>query len=145
MNAMVRNRYLQQYTQTNLQTGVENATPHRLVQMLYEGALDVLAQAKGAIQRRDLELKAKKTNHLITIINGLRSGLDHDLNGEIVENLDSLYEFLARRVFAASRDNSVEILDEVADILRTLKTAWDEMPEDVRKLPKEALEKKFAS
>jgi flagellar protein FliS len=56
-----------------------------------------------------------------------------------------LYEFLARRVFAASRDNSVEILDEVADILRTLKTAWDEIPEDLRKLPKEALEKKFAS
>lgn len=145
MNAMVRNRYLQQYTQTNLQTGVENATPHRLVQMLYEGALDVLAQAKGAIQRRDLEMKAKKTNHLISIINGLRSGLDHDANEEISGNLDALYEFLARRVFAASRDNSVEILDEVAEILRTLKTAWDEVPEDVRKLPKEALEKKFAS
>ena len=71
MNAMVRNRFLQQYTQTNMQTGVEGATPHRLVQMLYEGALDIIAQAKGAMIRKDYMTKGKRVNHAITIISGL--------------------------------------------------------------------------
>lgn len=141
MNAMVRNRYLQQYTQTNLQTGVENATPHRLVQMLYEGALDVLAQAKGAMMRKDYEVKAKKTNHLITILNGLRAGIDSKHSAEIAENFDALYDFMIRRVLEASSKNSVDMLDEVAEILRTLKSGWDEVPDELRKMPKEVLEK----
>jgi flagellar protein FliS len=140
MNAMVRNRFLQQYAQTNMQTGVEGATPHRLVQMLYEGALDVIAQAKGAMIRKDYEVKGKKVNHAITIITGLRGGLDLEHGGEVAENLNALYDFMVRRLFQASAKNDTDILDEVAELLREVKAGWDEMPENYRRMSKEALE-----
>ncbi len=141
MNAMVRNRFLQQYAQTNVQTGIEGATPYRLVQMLYEGALDVIAQAKGAMIRKDYETKGKRINHAITIITGLRGGLDLDNGGEVADNLNALYDFMVRRLFQASARNDVAILDEVAELLRNVKTAWDEMPDNYRRMSKEELDK----
>jgi len=101
MNAMVRQRFLQQYTQTIVQTAIENATPHRLVQMLYEGALDRLAQAKGAMLRKDYETKAKLTNRVIEILTSLRGGLELDKGGEVAENLYALYDFMIRHVVKA--------------------------------------------
>jgi flagellar protein FliS len=144
MNAMVRNRFLQQYTQTNVQTGVEGATPHRLVQMLYEGGLDVIAQAKGAMIRKDYETKGKRINHAISIVMGLRSGLDIKVGGEIADNLDALYDYMVRRLFEASAQNDVSILDEVSELLRQVKSGWDEMPESYRRMSKEELDKQKA-
>jgi flagellar protein FliS len=144
MNAMVRNRFLQQYTQTNMQTGIEGATPHRLVQMLYEGALDIIAQAKGAMIRKDYMTKGKRVNHAITIISGLRGGLDLEKGGEVADNLNSLYDFMVRRLFEASAKNDVAILDEVAELVREVKAGWDEMPDNYRRMSKVELEKQKA-
>jgi flagellar protein FliS len=141
MNAMVRQRFLQQYAQTNVQTGVENATPHRLIQMLFEGALDRLAQTKGAIQRRDYETKSKVLNKAMQIIAGLRSCVDLDSGKEVAENLDALYDFMLRRLVSASARNDLDILDEVAALIRTIKSGWDEMPEKFRVMSKVELEK----
>lgn len=144
MNAMVRNRFLQQYTQTNMQTGIEGATPHRLVQMLYEGALDIIAQAKGAMIRKDYEIKAKRINHAITIITGLRAGLDHEKGGAIADNLNALYDYMVRRLFEASSKNEISMLDEVSELLREVKSGWDEMPENYRRMSKAELEKQVS-
>jgi flagellar protein FliS len=145
MNAMVRNRFLQQYAQTNVQTGIEGATPHRLIQMLYEGALDVIAQAKGAMIRKDYETKGKRINHAITIITGLRGGLDLEKGGEIAENLNALYEFMVTRLLKSSARNDVSILDEVSELLREVKTGWDQMPDNYRQMSKEELIKQKKS
>jgi flagellar protein FliS len=141
MNAMLRQRFLQQYAQTSVQTGVENATPHRLVQMLYEGVLDRIAQAKGAILRKDLEAKANLTNKIMDILTHLQSSLDIEKGGEVAENLHRLYEYMHRQVFAASRDNDTAKLDEVSVLIREIKVAWDEMPEEYRRMGKEEITK----
>ncbi len=141
MNAMVRQRFLQQYAQTNVQTGVENATPHRLIQMLFEGALDRLAQARGAMQRRDYETKSKVMNKAMQIIAGLRSCIDLESGKEVAENLDALYDFMIRRLVSASARNDVGILDEVSELIRTIKSGWDEMPEKFRLMSKFDIEK----
>lgn len=141
MNAMVRQRFLQQYAQTSVQTGIESATPHRLVQMLYEGTLDRLAQAKGAIQRKDFASKANLTNRVVEILTYLQNSLDMIRGGDVARNLFELYDYMTRQVLAASRHNDPTRLDEVATLLREIKVAWDEMPEEYRRMSKVDLEK----
>ncbi|HQR82722.1 MAG TPA: flagellar export chaperone FliS [Thiotrichales bacterium] len=141
MHAMTRQRFLQQYTNTNVQTAVESATPHRLVQMLYEGALDRIAQAKGAMMRKDFEAKARLTNRVIDILSSLRAGLDLEKGGDVASNLEALYGFMIEQVYKASRHNSPDMLEETAEILRTVKAGWDEMPEEFRKMRKEQIDR----
>lgn len=140
MNAMLRQRFLQQYSQTSLQTGVEDATPHRLVQMLYEGVLDRLAQVKGAIQRKDFEAKANLTNRIVDILNHLEVTLDFEKGASVAENLSSLYNYMMRTIIDASRYNDVDKVDEVAGLMRNIKSAWDEMPEDYRRMSQHELQ-----
>lgn len=141
MNAMVRQRFLQQYAQTGLQTGVESATPHRLVQMLYEGVLDRIAQAKGAMMRKDFAAKSRITNRIVDILSHLQNSLDTEKGGEVANNLYQLYDYMLRQVFSASRHNDVQKLDEVAGLIKDIKSAWDEMPDEYRRMSKSELER----
>lgn len=141
MNSMVRQRFLQQYAQTGLHSGVENATPHRLVQMLYEGVLDRIAQAKGAMMRKDFEAKSRITNRIVDILSHLQNSLDTEKGGEVANNLYQLYDYMLRQVFSASRHNDVQKLDEVAVLIKDIKSAWDEMPDEFRRMNKSELER----
>ena len=122
MNAMAA---LKQYQTVNTQAQVFDASPHRLIQMLMEGGLSRLAQAKGAMERGQVALKGELLGKAIAIIGGLREGLDLRQGGELAANLDSLYEYMSSRLLQANRSNDVAIIDEVAGLLRTIKSAWD--------------------
>ena len=108
------------------------ATPHRLVQMLMEGALGKIAAARGGIERNEIEIKNAQIKWAISIIDGLQASLNMEVGGEIAANLDSLYTYMISRLGAANSQNSVEILDEVTSLLKEIKEAWDVMPEGVR-------------
>lgn len=127
-----RRSALAQYGKVAAESEVAYASPHRLVQMLMEGALDKVATAKGQIDRGDLEGKSKHITWAISILNGLRSSLDMDAGGEIAVNLDDLYSYMTRRLIDANVANSTEALDEVSGLMLEIKGAWDAMPESVR-------------
>lgn len=120
---------LQQYQQVNTQSGVAYASPHRLIQMLMEGALERIATAKGHIQRQNTAAKGEQISKAVDIIGGLREGLNHETGGEIAANLDALYDYLQRRLLEANLNSDLAILDEVADLLRPIKEAWDTIGE----------------
>ena len=122
MNAMAA---LRQYQTVNTQVQVLDASPHRLIQMLFEGGLARLAQAKGALERGQTSLKGELLGKAIAIIGGLREGLDHQQGGEIAATLDSLYEYMVSRLVEANVNNDVALVDEVAGLLREVKTGWD--------------------
>ncbi|WP_017939551.1 flagellar export chaperone FliS [Zestomonas thermotolerans] len=122
MNAMVA---LRQYQTVNTQAQVVEASPHRLIQMLMEGGLTRLAQARGAMERGQVGLKGELIGKAIAIIGGLRDGLNMEAGGELAQNLDRLYEYMSARLFEANRENDFAKLDEVAGLLRTIKSAWD--------------------
>ena len=122
MNAMAA---LKQYQTVNPQAEVFDASPHRLIQMLMEGGLSRLAQAKGAMERGQVALKGELLGKAIAIIGGLREGLDLRQGGELAANLDSLYEYMSSRLLQANRSNDVAIIDEVAGLLREVKSGWD--------------------
>ncbi|EKT4521082.1 flagellar export chaperone FliS [Pseudomonas juntendi] len=120
-------RALRQYQKVNSHAQVSEATPHRLVQMLMEGALDRMAQAKGAISRGDVAQKGLMLGKAIDIIGGLREGLDKEKaeNPDDLERLDSLYAYMATRLTQANLHSDLAIIDEVAQLMITVKSGWD--------------------
>jgi len=122
MNAMTAMR---QYQSVNTQAKAVDASPHRLIQMLMEGGLSRLAQARGAMDRGQVAMKGELIGKAIAIVGGLREGLDLEKGGEVAANLDRLYEYMITRLFEANLHNTVAPLDEVAVLLRNVKSGWD--------------------
>ncbi|MDH4562697.1 flagellar export chaperone FliS [Metapseudomonas lalkuanensis] len=122
MNAMAA---LKQYQSVNTQAQAVDASPHRLIQMLMEGGLTRLAQARGAIERGQLAQKGELIGKAIAIIGGLRDGLNFEQGGEIASNLDALYEYMVSRLLEANLKSDAALVDEVAGLLRNVKTGWD--------------------
>ncbi|MFV0457122.1 MAG: flagellar export chaperone FliS [Pseudomonas sp.] len=116
---------MKQYQSVNTNAQLVDATPHRLIQMLMEGGLTRLAQAKGAMERNDVALKGTLIGKTIDIVGGLRQGLNLEAGGEVAANLDSLYIYMTTRLVEANRKNDPAILDEVAGLLREIKSGWD--------------------
>ncbi|RLA18988.1 MAG: flagellar protein FliS [Gammaproteobacteria bacterium] len=112
---------------------VNYASPHRLIQMLMEGALGKIAFARGNIERNELAAKGKNISWASSIVDGLRDSLDLEKGGEIAQNLDDLYDYMSRRLIEANSKNDSAILDEVTALLIEVKSGWDAIPESYRK------------
>ncbi|HHM04479.1 MAG TPA: flagellar export chaperone FliS [Gammaproteobacteria bacterium] len=119
---------LKQYSQVKVRSGVEGATPHRLIQMLMEGALEKMQLAKANLERGNKAEKARHIDWALSIIDGLQSSLDMEKGGQIAANLDALYDYMQRQLVMANLDNDVAKLDEVSNLLLEIKTAWDAVP-----------------
>jgi len=124
---------LKQYQQTGTYTGVADADPHRLVQMLMQGVLDRIALARGALGRQAVAEKGEHIGRALAILDGLRGALDHERGGELAANLDALYEYMQRRLVEANLENDGARLEEVAGLLREIKSAWDAIPPEQRR------------
>lgn len=124
MNAMAAMR---QYQQVGVRAQVNEADPHRLIQLLLQGGLDRIAQAKGAMEREAYAEKGVLIGKAIGIIGGLRDALDKDVGGELAENLDRLYQYMTMRLFEANVHNDLERLNEVGRLLSEIKVGWDQI------------------
>ncbi|MBK5375321.1 flagellar export chaperone FliS [Pseudomonas sp. TH08] len=122
MNPMLA---LRQYQKVGAHAQTSEASPHRLVQMLMEGGLERIAQAKGAIERKDIPAKGTAISKAIGIIGGLCEGLDLENSADTVGELNQLYIYMMKRLAQANIDSDPRILDEVAGLLRTVKEGWD--------------------
>jgi flagellar protein FliS len=124
MNPM---RALRQYQKVNSHAQISEASPHRLVQMLMEGGLDRMAQAKGALERGDIALKGLMLGKAVDIVIGLRDGLNPEKTEDpaSIEQLDSLYAYMTTRLTEANLNNDTAIIDEISGLLETLKSGWD--------------------
>lgn len=114
------------YAKVGVESGVAAADPHKLISMLYQGALLAIANAKNSILRKDIATKGISISKAITIIDeGLNASLDKSVGGELALNLSSLYQYMGVRLITANLKNDVAMLDEVARLLSDLKEAWD--------------------
>lgn len=119
------------YRKAGLETRVETTSPHRLVLMLYEGALSQIAIAGMHIQTNNVAAKGEAIGDAINIIEtGLRACLDFKAGGELAERLDALYEYICARLLHANLRNDRAALDEVTALLRELKSGWEEIAGD---------------
>jgi flagellar secretion chaperone FliS len=122
-----------EYAQVSAHAGVAAADPHKLVLMLMDGALERIATARGCMERKDVGGKAQLMNRAIQIIGELRGSLDLSKGAQMAANLDSLYDYMIRRLLLASLKNDVRVLDEVAKLLREIRGAWVQMPREASK------------
>ena len=110
---------------------IDDASPHRLIAMLLDGALEKVATGSGAMSRGEVALSGECIGKAISIIDNLRVSLDQQKGGQISENLASLYEYMTRRLLEANATKDTAMLDEVAGLLKEIKVAWDQVPADL--------------
>ncbi|ATD05799.1 MULTISPECIES: flagellar export chaperone FliS [Pseudoalteromonas] len=127
-NARVKN-----YQREALKTRVAGADRYEIIQMLMAGAVEKMVLAKVSIEKRHLEAKAEHISKASAIIEALRGSLDFEVGGEVTENLYALYSYMLDRLLDASMQNDPAIVDEVSNLLKEIKSAWDAIPIDVRK------------
>jgi len=121
---------LQSYRKVSLESEITVASPHRIIQLMFAGALQRLAQSRYAIEQHDLVNKGIYINKAIGIIIGLSNSLNMEAGGQIAKNLSDLYDFMLRKISEANLNNDVQAIDDVCDILRTIKEGWDAIPAD---------------
>ncbi|MCL1076625.1 flagella export chaperone FliS [Parashewanella spongiae] len=122
---------LQSYRKVSLDTQLADASPHKITQMLLAGALERVAQSKYAIEHNNTAAKGELIGKAIGIIQGLRNCLVMDDDSEVGTNLSNLYEFMLASLTRANVENNAAILDDVSEVLRTIKEGWDAIPHDM--------------
>ncbi|MES2153170.1 MAG: flagellar export chaperone FliS [Pseudomonadota bacterium] len=114
------------YAKVGIETGVTSASPHKLIVMLFDGAMVSVSSAILHMKAGNIPEKGAAISKAIMIIDsGLRAALDRKAGGEIAEGLDALYEYMGARLLQANLKNQVEILEEVQRLLSELRGAWN--------------------
>jgi flagellar protein FliS len=123
---------IQAYKKGNIRQEISQADPHKLTLMLMQGALDRMAYCKGCMERKDFAGKSEHLSRATAIIANLRDTLDMEAGGELSDNLFSLYQYMIDRLTDANIQNSLNIVDEVINLLLPIKTAWTQIPEEAK-------------
>lgn len=116
------------YRQVGAHSGVENASPHMLIQMLFDGLFQSLNAARGAMQRSEIEEKGQHITKAVRILQeGLVLGLDMEKGGELAANLRLLYDYCVGQLTKANLHNDAEIVEEVIGVLQPVAQGWKEI------------------
>ncbi|TDP71623.1 flagellar export chaperone FliS [Roseateles toxinivorans] len=130
-NGFASQRMSNMYRAVGTETSVQSAGPHRLVAMLFEGLMDSMAQAKGAMRAGNLEAKGKALGRAVRIIEeGLRAALDMRA-GPLAADLQDLYSYTTLRLTQANLRNDEAAIEECQRLLQPLKDAWDAIGDQV--------------
>ena len=106
------------------QTEAQSRTPLELVVMLYDGALRFTAQARTAIERKDIRARRDAISRTLAIVSELQSTLDIDKGGAIAKSLDALYVYIIGRLVEGSSKQDLGAVDDARRVLTTLREAW---------------------
>ena len=113
------------YAKVGMETSVISASPHKLIVMLYDGALVAIKSAASHMSAGRIAEKGLAISKALDIINnGLRASLDKKAGGEIAANLDALYVYMTERLLTASLQNKTALLEEVQTLVLDLRDAW---------------------
>ena len=133
MNAIAA---LAQYGQIKNDAQTTYASPHQLMLMLFDGAIEAMSLTIGAIQNKNFELRSKQNTRSITIINGMRECLDMETGGELANNLYSLYQYMTKELFRASFKNDVDTIQNIQTMLKDIRGSWEKIPLDMHYMQK---------
>jgi flagellar protein FliS len=121
----------QTYARVGVETGVMAANPHKLILMLFDGALLSVATAIHAMQEGNIAMKGESVSKAIDIVtNGLKASLDFTTGGDLAPRLAALYDYICDRLLFANLRNDKAALMEAAHLLAELKSAWVEIAGD---------------
>jgi flagellar protein FliS len=113
------------YARIGVETSVNSASAHKLIELLFNGFMDAVVLARGAMRARQIETKGKAIGRAARIIEeGLKAGLNMEDGGRLAEDLASLYAYVALRLTYANLRNDEAALDECARLIGPLRDAW---------------------
>ena len=110
-----------------LETRVLTASPLDLINMLYQHALTCVEDARRSLAAKDIPGRASAVCKTIAVISELRGSLDHSNGGEISKRLESLYEYIQRRLTEGNIKQQDQPFAEVESLLRELSQAWSQL------------------
>ena len=114
----------QAYVETQANTAIMDANPHRLIELLFDGAQDKLSVAKGAAERGDRKVRAEAIAKVMEIVSELQGVLNMEAGGEIAERLEALYAYINTSLAAANLTGDVEKLNEASALLSEVQEGW---------------------
>ena len=118
------------YSNVGVETAIPEASPHKLILLLFEGAREAIIHGKAGMEAGDIQKKGVAITKAIDIIlNGLRASLNMEEGGDLSQNLYALYDYMARRLLYANVNNDKAALDEVLTLLSEIHGAWIEIGE----------------
>ncbi|WCM88979.1 flagellar export chaperone FliS [Acidovorax sp. NCPPB 3576] len=128
MYTPVSSRAASVYRQVGVQSSVDGASPHQLIQMLFDGLMQSLNAARGSMQRGDVEEKGRHLGKAVRIIEeGLKGGLNPAQGGELAANLKALYDYCVGRLTMANLRNDVTLVEEVVNLIVPVAQGWGEI------------------
>ncbi|AHE70057.1 MULTISPECIES: flagellar export chaperone FliS [Enterobacter] len=122
---MYTNNGYNAYTAVSLDSQIAGATPHQLIVLLYDGAINAMRRAEIYFQSGNIARRGEMISRAINIIdNGLRAGLDHEKGGQIAAELESLYEYISRTLLEANLNKSGENLPHLISLMTEMQETW---------------------
>lgn len=115
----------QQYQASEMQHNVESADPWKLIQLMMSRVLAKLGMARHSLEQGDIPAKAQHASDAINLISALQASLDFGANQALAENLHGLYDYMSRQLLNANLKNDPALFEEVAGLMRELKSGWD--------------------
>ena len=115
------------YLSTRATSSVHDASPHKLIALLFDACQENLAIAKGAIERKEIKKKADAIKKAIDIVVRLQASLDFEKGGQVATRLDDLYTFCTNRLAMANVMNDSSMIDEVYRVISEIKQGWSEI------------------
>ncbi len=123
------------YRSVAAHSGVDAADPHRLIVMLMDGALERISSARGAMEHGQVDTRNHLIHRAVEIVQELRASLNMEAGGEIAANMADLYDYSSKQLVRANLENRPELLEEVANLLRQLRSAWIQIPAQMGQKP----------
>lgn len=124
-------RSAETYSKVGLETGIPEASPHKLIMMLFDGAALALSDAMAGMKAGDLKKKGESISWAIDIISqGLQASLNLEKGGELADRLYALYDYMCTRLLHANARNDLAALEEVNRLLEDIRGAWAEIADD---------------
>jgi flagellar protein FliS len=113
------------YRRIGVETSMHTIDQHQIVSLLFDGLLQALATARGALARGDVSAKCHAISRALRILEeGLSTGLDREAGGELADNLAALYDYCVRRLILANAQNDDALLQEVQRLIEPVAQSW---------------------
>ena len=120
------NNYVKTINRHYLDNKIRNASQSEIITMLYDGALNFLAQMKQAILEDEQNVRDAAFGRVQAILQELQHSINFEEGGEIAKSLASLYSFMLKHLFESNLNSDASGVEAIKEMIGELRSAWQE-------------------